>query len=76
MKWEKKFKVFPPEKQLKKSCMNTETVSSNVRAMDEVMKAAAVPDKYNEEYFEAELLPGKTLMLLKICMQNQVLILK
>ena len=56
--------------------MNTETVSSNVRAMDEVMKAAAVPDKYNEEYFEAELLPGKTLMLLKICMQNQVLILK
>ena len=39
--------------------MNIETASENVRTMDEAVKAAAVPDKQNEESVESELLPKK-----------------
>ena len=56
--------------------MNIGTASANVGTMDETVKDAAIPDKKNEEYVEYEVTPGKTLMLLKICMQKQVLILK
>ena len=54
--------------------------------MGEAVKAAAVPVKQNEGYFAAdiiyegssvadEVLPKKIPMLLKICIQKQVLIL-
>ena len=39
--------------------MSIETASVNVITMDEAVKDAAVPDKQNEEYVEAKLLPGK-----------------
>ena len=67
--------------------MNLETASANVRTMGEAMKAAAVPDKQTEGSVKAEVLSEvssgsadmlnlkKTLMLLKIWMQKQVLTL-
>ena len=66
--------------------MSLETASANVRTMGESVKAAAVPSKQTEVCVEAEviyegssgapeLLPKKTLILLKIWMQNQVIIL-
>ena len=36
--------------------MNIETAYEIFRTMDEAMKASAVPDKHNKEYFEAVLL--------------------
>ena len=36
--------------------MNLETASTNVRTIDEAVKAADVCDKQNEEYVEAEVL--------------------
>ena len=41
--------------------MNLESASENIRTMDESVKSYAVPDKHNEEYFEAELIPEKYL---------------
>ena len=66
--------------------MNIETASANVRTMGEAVKAAAVPGKQTEGYIESEILyegasvsakvlTKKTLMLLKIFIQKQVLIL-
>ena len=54
--------------------MHIETACENVRTMDESVKPYALPDKHNEEYFEAELIPEKILMLLKICIQKHVII--
>ena len=39
--------------------MNLKTASGNVRTMDEAVKYYSVPDKYNEEYVEADILTGK-----------------
>ena len=36
--------------------MNIETASVNIREMGWTVKASAVPDKHNKEYFEAVLL--------------------
>ena len=66
--------------------MNIETASANVRSMSEALKSAAVPGKQTEGYIESEILyegasvsakvlTKKTLMLLKIFIQKQVLIL-
>ena len=66
--------------------MNIETASANVRTMCEAVKSAAVPGKQTEGYIESEILyegasvsakvlTKKTLMLLKIFIQKQVLIL-
>ena len=66
--------------------MNLETASENVRTMGEAVKAFFVPSKQTEVYIEAEVLsegssgaaevlPGKTSMLLKIWIHKQVLVL-
>ena len=66
--------------------MNIEKYSADVRTMGESVKAAAIPGKQNEGYVEAEALsevtsgeaeaiPEKPLMLLKICMQKKLIIL-
>ena len=39
--------------------MNLETASKNVGTMDGAMKSAAVPDKQNEAFVEAEVIPKK-----------------
>ena len=41
--------------------MNIEKASANVITMDEEVKAAAVPDKQNEEYVKAEVVPEKNM---------------
>ena len=52
--------------------MNFETASENVRTMDEAAKDPAAPDKKNEESIEADVLPGKKLILLKTWMHKKV----
>ena len=64
-----------PGKQIQKSSINIEIFSANDGKMGESVKAAAVPDKNNEESIEAEALSGKKILLI-IWMQKQVLIMK
>ena len=50
--------------------------SDNVEKMDEAVEAADIPDQQNKNTVEGEVIPEKQVMILNICIQKQVLIMK
>ena len=54
MKLVKRLELLLSLKKIRESSINLEISPANVRTMDEAAKTAAVPDKQNEEYVEAD----------------------